>query len=200
MGLEIKTRARHKQNKALGKLHLDSRSISFSSPKLKWSVELGETVKATAVDGWLVVQAGRDKAEFEIGAAANKWVDKILNPPSRLEKLGVKRRMKFWMDGEFSVDFMVELTHCEAVRVKKLKDCQLAFLRLTHRDGLGKLIAVAQQLPFKINIWVVWPKGVAEITQADVMQTAASSGMGPSKTASFDDRHSSLRFAKKPVG
>lgn len=197
MGLEATVKATHKTLEAIGKLHVDSTTLGFTSKELKWSVTLSPAITASAKAGILTVKNGRDKATFEIGESAERWVDKILNPPSRMTKLGVKANMKYWAEGGFDTDFFNELEQQSAVAVRDTEQCDIGFWRVENKRQLSKLEGIKNKLKPKVNIWIVWPKGSSTITQGDVMSATAELGMGPSKTAAFDANHSSMRFATR---
>lgn len=198
MGMEAKVRMRRGATEGSGALHLDSTTLEFRSKQIRWSAKLGPDIQATAnAAGWLTVTCAGETFEFELGKQAAKWAEKILNPPSRLQKLGVKPGMKCRKSGTFDASFLAELKTVDVAVTRSLERCDLAFLLLPHRESLGRIADVAAKLPAGINLWVVWPKGSEAIGQADVMKAAASLGLGPSKTPAFDERHSSLRFAKK---
>ncbi len=197
MGLETKTIMTRAGQESAGRLHLDSKELAFRGPDAKWSVALGPDVKAQANEGRLTVRCGRDRVDFDLGEAAGKWVEKILHPPSRLDKLGVKTAMRCWVSRGFGSEFKAELKSRAVSFTRSLAKCQLAFLKLQDRDELGALVELAEALPDQTNVWVVWPKSVEQIGQSDVMQAAAKLSLGPSKTAAFDERHSSMRFARR---
>lgn len=197
MGLESRVRARYKRQESDGRLHLDSQELTFRGTEFKWSARIDQGIKAVAANGRLVVRTAREQIEFEVGDTVERWVEKILNPPTRLQKLGVKAGMKCWVSSGFDAEFKNELTSNGALLVKKLAECQLAFFLLTKRSDLIKLVSSLGGLPLGVNIWLVWPKAKDTVSQNDVMQTAREHGMGPSKTAAFDESHSSMRFALK---
>lgn len=197
MGLEAKVKATHKTVESMGKLHVDSTALVFSSKELKWSVSLSSAISATAADGILTVKNGRDKIVFEVGETADRWIEKILNPPSRMKKLGVKAGMRYWIEGGFDRDFIRELEELEAISVRSADQCDIAFWYVDSKNKLNKLETIQSKLKQKVNLWIMWPKGVTSITQTDVMTAANECGMGPSKTAAFDTAVSSMRFAKR---
>ncbi len=197
MGLEIKTVAVKGAKKFSGKLHLDSRELKFSSPEFKWSIPLGDGIKAIAKKTKLIVSKGRDKVTFEIGERPERWVDKILNPPSRLDKLGVKPGMKCWLSKGFESEFKTELKSQEAKITRQIDNCDLAFFSIDDRKNFGSLLECCDAMPGATNIWVVYPKGSNAITQGEVMGTLKKAGFGPSKTASFDEQLSSMRYKRK---
>ncbi len=196
MGLEAKTTAVKGQVSATGRLHVDSKQIAFTSKDLKWSLDLGPAVKTKSTNGQLVVWKGQDKITFDV-EKVDRWIDKIMNPPSLLEKLGVKPEMKCWLSSGFSRTFRQQLKDGAASITRKIENCDLAFLFLNDREQFGLMMETCEQLPEKINIWVVYPKGVQQITQGDVMSQMKKIGFGPGKTAAFDDQLSSMRYRRK---
>lgn len=197
MGLELKTVARQGSVEALGKLYLDSKQLRFTSKELKFCVELGPSLKVSTEGTLLVISQTRSKISFELGSALNQWVKKIRNPPSRIDKLGVKPGMRCWLGGRFEAAFQAELKAAGATMTKQIPKCSIAFRHIAHRDQLDQLIECCEALPAKTNLWVVWPKGNSDVTQAEVLSTVQRSGFGPSKTASFSQDLSSMRFARK---
>ena len=197
MGLEITTVAVKGAKKFKGKLHLDSKELKFSSKEFKWSMPLGDGINAVAEKTKLIVSKGRDKVTFEIGEKPERWVNKILNPPSRLDKLGVKASMKCWLSTGFNPEFKTELKGREAKVTRQIDKCDLAFFLVDDRKNLGSLLECCDALPDAVNIWVVYPKGSDAITQGDVMETLKKAGFGPSKTAAFNERLSSMRYKRR---
>jgi hypothetical protein len=197
LGLESKATAKTGTKRVLGRLHLDSKQLEFSSPGFKWRTTLGADVKAEARKNWLVVGQGRDKIEFDVGKDAARWVEKILNPPDRPKKLGLKTGMKAWVGAGFDSAFKAELKGSGVSTLRDPGKCEIAFCKISHRDELKQIDLLLRKIPDGVNIWLVWPKGVDEIRQADVMHTTAKENFGPSKSAAFDDRFSSMRFARK---
>jgi hypothetical protein len=71
---------------------------------------------------------------FHLGAAAQKWAGRIQNPPSRLDKLGVKPGMKVRLIGAHDTDFRQELSQRGAALARSKTD--LAFLAIREKDDL----------------------------------------------------------------
>lgn len=196
MGLETQTPADIDGQPDFGRLHLDSKSLSFRGAQCRWSVLLTEVSTAHLQDDWLVVSDGKCQASFLVDIHPDRWLQKILAPPSRLKKLGVREGMRCWVSRGFKRDFLDELKGAGVKRVRHLERAELVFLMLATPVALSDWESVVADLPAGINLWIVWPKGDSRLTRADVMATAKSLGLGPSKTAAFDDVHSSMRFAR----
>ena len=198
MGLELKTTVKTGGNTYEGMLHLDSKELTFRSKDFRYVGEIAK-LKAKTNGDELVVTSERPQLRFAIGAKVSRWLDKIENPPSRLTKLGVKDGFRCWVSTGFTKAFAQELRDGGSSVCRDISACDLAFWKVTNREQLEEFALIAEQLPSSINLWIVWPKGVSEVGQTDVMNAAKSYGYGPSKTAAFDDAHSSMRFkaAKK---
>lgn len=197
MGLECETIAKNGKLAVAGKLHLDSKQLSFRSSELKFTIELGPNVSATAKGSSLLVSSGSEQYTFQVGKPVDRWVRKILNPPTRVEKLGIKDGSSVWVSKGFDRQFRTEIKNANAKTTRQLATCDLALVFIASRVELGLLIEPLDKLPDRVNIWVVWPKGSDAISQSDVMNLVRASGFGPSKTAAFDDQKSSMRFARK---
>lgn len=197
MGLELKTIALNGSEEYAGSLHLDSQSLTFRSKEFKWSIELATRPRVEQSGTKLVVASGAEQVSFEVGGDGERWLNKIRNPPNRMIKLGVKPKMRCWISKGFTRVFLDEIRGAEAKVSKNLERSDLAFLKVMKRDDLPSLVEACKTLPNSVNLWVVWPKGSDTVTQGDVMSLARELGFGPSKTAAFDDAHSSMRFARK---
>ena len=198
MGLEAKTIAIQNRNRYSGRLHVDSKTLEFRGAELKWAVELGPKVKATYADSLLKVTEGRKTIRFEIEKGGERWVDKILNPPNRMDKLGIKPGTTCWISKGFDRSLLSEIKERGGKSTRTIGKCDLAFFFIEATEALGELLTVCQTLPTDTNIWVVYPKGAKSITQSDVMSALKKIDFGPSKTASFAEGISSMRYRRKP--
>ena len=78
--------------KSRGTAWLEHKDLLFRGPT-RLAIPLASISSATARDGTLHVTFGERRAAFAIGEAAEKWAKRITNPPSRLDKLGIKPGM-----------------------------------------------------------------------------------------------------------
>ena len=158
MGLEMKTVVNVDNQKHLGRLHLDSQELSFSSPTLKWSHKVGPNVSLKQAGGQLRIDGPMGIVTIEIGRDIDRWVDKILNPPSRLTKLGFKDRDCLWMSRGFSKEFREELKLAKITTTRSLERCSAAMHMVKNEDQLAAAAELLQGLPVGINAWLVWPR------------------------------------------
>lgn len=197
MGLEAKCIANIQGIAYSGTLHFDSKEIAFSCRQIKWRQAVGPSVTAKTVGGSLVIGKGKNEAIFEIGDEAIRWLDKVLNPPSRTKKLGVKQGQKIVLSGSFAVEIQLELREAGATLTKSIEQCALLLCLVERTEELPRLRNAMEKLSSGKSLWAVWPKGVRSITQKEIMDLAAEFGMGPGKACSFDDRLTAMRFTQK---
>lgn len=197
MGLEAKCNAVINGEEYLGKLHVDSKEISFSCRGLKWNYAVGPTVAAKVTDGKLVIGGKANSAVFELGENAKAWLDKVRHPPSRIKKLGVKSGQKCFLKGKFESEFLGELEEAGASVLKGVKSADLAFVIVENASELPSVRRLIETLDTGKSIWIIWPKGVASIKDTQVIETCQVFGMGPGKSCAFDDRLTAMRFTKK---
>lgn len=197
MGLETKCKAKIEGREYEGKLHVDSKELHFSCREKKWSHPVGASVAAKIAKGSLVIGSGKQAVSFELGEESEKWLTKILNPPSRMKKLGIKAEQKICLQGKFDSEFIGELAASGASLVKSVAAADLVLaIAETVEDLLG-LSKSIEKLDTGKSIWILWPKGVQVIKDSQVIDFCRSFGMGPGKSCSFDDRLTAMRFTKK---
>ena len=128
---------------------------------------------------------------MELGAAAEKWARKILNPTSLLDKLGVKAGASVRLAGEFEGGFLDELRARDVV--SKAKYDLVFFAAGTSRD-LARIPKLAAGMKPAGGLWVVYPKGVSVIREIDVLAGGRAAGLKDVKVASFSATHTALKF------
>lgn len=145
-------------NEALCTLHYGGKS--FSGRALLETSEMlfrGDTrlripfssiSKVDAKNGALHIQTKDALATFELGAKAEKWREKIANPKSRIDKLGVRPGDHVSVRGKFSMDFLRELKTKDAVVLLNglAKDVAWVFLEVEVVRDLAQVKATAKTL------------------------------------------------------
>ena len=198
MGLELnQCHATIAGQTSTGKLYLDSKELLFRGSELRWAIKIGKGASAKVSDGELTVRRGSKKATFKIGSKAEKWAEKILNPPSRGTKLGLKPAMRYLLRGGFEDSFEDELLAHDLVAAGSAKTSDIVFVMMQKASELAAFEKVAKSCGKGVHIWAVWPKGIEAITRSEVIQCGRKHGMGPGKGISFDEENSAMRFTKK---
>jgi hypothetical protein len=191
MGQEIECRMRYQERSSAGKAYLETDHLLFRGEE-RLKVLFKEIRAAAAEAGVLRLEFSGGTAEFELGAAAAKWADKILNPPSRLHKLGVKAGMAVRMVGTFDEDFLTELKDCRVEEAAGRAD--LIFLAAEGKHKLLQIPKLAATLKPDGALWVLYPKGVTAIRETEVIAAGRSCSLKDSKVASFSLSHTGLKF------
>jgi hypothetical protein len=135
-------------------------------------------------------------ASFELGAGmAEKWARKILNPPSRLDKLGVKPGMRISVLGISDATFGAELAARNAdVSSKTRKDSAIVFYAAEKETDLERIDKLAASLTPDGALWVVYPKGIKAITENQVLAAGRRAGLVDVKVAAFSPTHTALKM------
>jgi hypothetical protein len=195
MGAEAKCTLTFGKTKADGKALLETDALIFRGGDVRLSVPYKQITRVEAKAGALRVTFPEGVAVFAIGDAAPKWAAKILNPPSRLDKLGVKPSHAVLVLGVEDDSFMREL-EARGARVSTRAGGQtdLIFYAARSRDALNKLVPLQKHLKRDGAIWVIRPRGVTAITEADVMKAGKDAGLVDVKVARFSDTCTAEKF------
>jgi hypothetical protein len=189
MGQELECRMRLGKRSLEGKAYLETDFLLFRGDE-RVKVLFKDLKSVSAKAGVLRLEFEGGPAELELGKVADKWADKILNPPSRADKLGVKPGTAVRLVGDFDADFLDELKTRNASILDKGAD--IVFYRA---DKAADLKKVAKLAPSGNGaLWVIYPKGVAAIREMDVLEAGRAAGLKDVKVASFSATHTGLKF------
>jgi len=136
---------------------------------------------------WLAIESPEGSLKLQLGARAEKWAQKILHPPSLLDKLGVKPGLRVRIVGD-ALD-SGEIAQRGATVV--VKDPDMILFRTDRKSGLARLAGFSVRPDGAI--WIVYPKGVPEITENDVIGAIRAAGLKDVKVASFSGTHTALK-------
>jgi hypothetical protein len=196
MGQELVCKARIQHRITMeGRAQLETDFVLFRGPE-RFKVSFGELTAVEASGGVLKLEFAAGPAELELGDAAEKWARKILNPPSLMDKLGVKPGLTVRLIGEFDdfePGFRKEIAERQAVAVAKGK-CDLLFLVAGRSAELHRIGKLKANLKTGGALWVVYPKGVPEIKEIEVIEAGRAAGMKDVKVARFSVTHTALKF------
>ena len=180
---------------------VDVGRLQWESPKLIFRgasrrVFEGEPLKGLTVDGGDLVLA--DGSRFTLGAVqAPRWAHAILNPPGRLDKLGVKAGMKVAVLGLEDPDFAAEL----AGRANLSNDFSELDILVFAADSAAELDRIAELVPMLAErgaLWIVSLKGkLLKVKDVEVMAAAKAHGLVDNKVCAFSDTRTALRFTRR---
>jgi hypothetical protein len=151
--------------------------------------------EATVADGTLRIRWDDHRASFDLGAQAAKWAEKILNPKSVIDKIGVKSGQTVSIAGEIDPQFIEQMKSRGAVVAKRpQKQSDILFFGVRSRSQLVRLRKLRELLTPSGALWVVRPKRTAAISDADVIAAGKKAGLVDVKVVRFSVTHSAEKL------
>lgn len=197
MGLETQCTLERDRRKVVGRALLESDHIAFRGRTQRARFLLAD-VSHVEVDGDVLVLAHRDGAarlHLREGMAA-KWLAKIKNPRSLLDKLGVREGMRVAVIGVDDADFLRQLRD----RVGQFETAaraasDLIVVSVEQVPALSVLGDLRSKLVPNGAIWVVHRKGKdATLRDTDVFAAGRAAGLVDNKVVSFSPTHTAERL------
>ena len=196
MGAELKCVAHFDGKRSEGKALLETDHVLFRGT-FRLKILHKAITKLDADDGKLVITYPDGTAILELGPSAAKWADKIRNPRSLLDKLGVKPAMCVAVVGVDDDHFLSQLaqrTADVATRTPK-KGTDIVFLQAESVADLARLEKLRGALKPDGAIWVVHTKGKgAAIRDVDVFAAAKKANLVDVKVVSFSPTHTAEKL------
>ena len=155
-------------------------------------IPFSEMQSLAARDGTLTFRFRDDTIAIDLGDDAAKWLDKIRNPKSVIEKLGVKAGHGVALVNIRDDAFARDLESIGTKIVKKNADA--IFYGAHTRADLARIAKLREALAPNGALWIIRPKGVKEITEAEVMAAGKAAGLVDVKVVRFSDTHTAEKF------
>jgi hypothetical protein len=195
MGNEAICKVRFGKQESEGKVLLETSEILFRGD-FRLKIPFSTIKSAKAVDGELRLETAKGLAAFQLGAAAQKWCEKILHPKSRIEKLGMNAGAKISLFGNFDPDFLREVGALtkSVIKNKAAADSDCIFFAAESKQDLDALFKIAKSMRGAAALWVVYPKGMKHITENDVLAAGRKCGLKDVKVVGFSATHTALKF------
>lgn len=180
---------------------VDVGRLQWESPKLIFRgatrrVFEGEALKGLTADGGDLVLAGGSR--FTLGAVqAPRWADAILNPPGRLDKLGVKAGMRAAILGLDDPAFAAELAGRGDLS-NEFSELDILFYAADSADDLARIPDLIPMLAERGALWIVSLKGrLLKVKDVEVMAAAKAHGLVDNKVCAFSETRTALRFTRR---
>ncbi len=193
MGLDVQCKARYQGHESAGRAQLESDYLLFRGD-FRVKVSFAEMTSVMVTGGELRITTAAGVTCLVLGKAAEKWAEKILHPPTLIEKLGVKPGQRISLVGFTDAEFSSELSGqgCH-VTVGPSNDSDLVFFRADGAPDLQRMPDLIKSLASKGALWIVYPKGVRAITEAQVLAAARAAGLVDVKVVRFSPTHTALK-------
>ena len=195
MGAEAKCIVTVGRTKTEGKALLETDELIFRGGDVRLAIPYKSIVRLDAKDGVMHVTWPEGAAAFDLGPVAIKWADKIRNPPSRFDKLTIKAGQLVLFVGLRDATLREEIETCGAtVLARGTELVDVIFVAANDRSDLDRLVTVQKFLKRDGAIWVVRPRGSANISESDVMKAGKAAGLVDVKVARFSESHTAEKF------
>lgn len=153
-------------------------------------------VKDVVAEGGVLRFHWNDRdVRIHLGRDAAKWAEKIRNPKSVLDKLGVKAGQRVSALGALDERFLADLeTRGADVSRRLRRDSDIIFFAASRREELSRLGELRRALAPAGAVWVIRPKGIDAISESDVMAAAKSAGLVDVKVVRFSETHTAEKL------
>jgi hypothetical protein len=124
---------------------------------------------------------------------AVQWADRITNPPSLLDKLGVGDGTRIAVLVVEDDVFAAELARRSVKRVTN-GPADVVVWGLDGPADLARLPSLVDRIRPAGALWAVWPKGRKELNENHLREAALDAGLVDVKVARFSATHSALKL------
>ncbi len=178
-------------------VHLEPREI-VCSRGVKRRFAHAEMTRLAVRGSTLEFACGSERIAIELGTSAKTWLDRIQNPRSRVQKLGVAVGMTVCVLGRSDADAIAEvadaLGSAPKTRLSAAVDLVLCF---AHEPAeLDRLAAIAPKLAERGAVWVLWPKGRKDFSHDHVVAAGKAVGLSITKSMGFSEQLTGLRLVR----
>jgi hypothetical protein len=196
MGAEAQCTITIKGKTTRGRAKLETDVLQFHGGGVSLSVPFARMESVIAADGVLSFNAPAGRVVLQLGSAAPRWADRILHPPSRLQKIGVKADWRAAALGITDLTFLNELQAAVGFLSigRVVKHCDAIFFGASRAQQLTRLRQLKASLKPNGALWVVRPKGRPEISEAEVMAAGKAAGLVDVKVVGISPTHTAEKF------
>lgn len=197
MGLETNCTLERDRKKIAGKAMLETDYIAFRGKTLSTTLLMSEVSHVDVQGNALVLEfeTGPVRLHFAEGMAA-KWLARIRNPRSLLDKLGVKEEMSVVVLGVSDADFLGQLERRVGTYfTKPAPRADVIVMSAESAADLGRLESLRKTLVPNGAIWVVHRKGKeATLRDVEVFAAGRRAGLVDNKVCAFSATHTAERL------
>jgi hypothetical protein len=192
VGRELRCTVTSGGQSATGRALLETDELLFRG-EFRLKIPFSQIQSLTAADGRLHVEWSGGSAVFDLGPDAEKWAEKIRNPKSLTDKLGVKPGMRVAVIGMDDDGFAADLA-TRAEVVASPDDVDMVFLGVESPEDMARLAGLKEQIKRDGVVWVVYRKGRKDFNENEVLRLGLESGMVDVKVVRFSDTHTATKF------
>jgi hypothetical protein len=197
MGRERDVEAEWNGRRSYGRAEIESTELKFRG-EFRLTVPFGDVFAVSADGTRLLIDLPGGSGSFDLGdrEEAERWAERVRNPPSLLHKLGVLSDMRVSVIGLLDPGFLGELRQAGAdVSTKVRLASDLVFVLVEQKQDIAdRLAKIEPTLRGDGAVWVLWPKGRPELRETDIIAAGPAAGLVDVKVVRFSDRLSGLKL------
>ncbi len=193
MGMESTCKVTYHGKSAEAKALLEGDHVLIRATDFRLKLPFAGLRKVEAKAGILLLDSPEADGPVKLALgdpAAAKWEKKILHPPTRADKLGIKPGVGIFHEGEFERKFYGELSGQE----QPPHLAGLLFFAAETRPDLKRAAELAKLMQPTSALWIVYPKANPDIGENDVITTMRNAGFSDAKVCGFSATHTALKF------
>jgi hypothetical protein len=177
MGTEALCRVEYGGDAAEAKVLLETDELIIRGG-MKLRIPFREMEQVAAEDGALTFHWKGADVRISIGMQAAKWADKIRNPRSVIDKIGVKSGQRISIVGDLDDDLSAAIAARSGdVTHTARKGSDIIFFAVSKREELPRLEKLRQSLAPAGALWIIRPKGTGAIKDGDVIAAGRKAGL-----------------------
>jgi hypothetical protein len=192
VGQEIACTASSDGRRVEGRAQLETGELLFRGDGLRLRIRYASVTAVRAHDGVLEVDHDGATSSFVLGDKAARWADRIANPKTVIDKLGVKPGQRVALRGMAADGFEADLVARGAEIVDA--DADHLFVAVETREDLAALPGLVPLIARNGAVWTVRRKGRKDLTEADVMAAGKAAGLVDVKVVRFSETHTAEKF------
>jgi hypothetical protein len=192
VGQEIACTASSDGRRAEGRAQLETDELLFRGEGLRLRIPYASVSAVRTADGVLELDHDGATSTFELGDRAAKWADRITNPKTVIDKLGVKPGQRVVLRGMDVDGFAGDLAARGAELVETGADH--LFVAVETQDDLAALAGLVPLIARNGAVWTVRRKGRKDLTESDVMAAGKAAGLVDVKVVRFSETHTAEKF------
>ena len=189
MGAEAKTTLTLGRQTFAGTAYLETSELRFRG-EYKLRIPLPTISGVQVRDGNLLVTHAEGIAVLALGeATAIRWAKKIQSPPTLADKLGVKAGMSVAIIGVTDQAILADMAAREVKLVSGMvpKGTALVLWRIEKTADLSNLPSIVERIARDGAIWVVHPRGNADVADTVIFSAAKQAGLTYTKVVRFSE-------------
>jgi hypothetical protein len=195
MGREAQCTGEFDGFRGTGKLLLETDELVFRAEQ-RLVLARASIREAAASGDWLEIGWAGGRARFEVGRSADRWVQDILHPKSRVDKLEVKPASRVAIIAVPDKDFFEEVA-ARAARADRRPGkgpYDFIFYRADSPRALDRLTELRGRIQNAGAVWIITPKGDPAMKHETLVAAAKRAGLIDTKTARFSETHTALKL------